>query len=182
MSMRPIDAARAAPFETTQDQEKARKHLVELLEVHRRNLDFLELQAAKYGGLELPLRVLNSLDEEYREIARIEAQLNELIKSGHLARSAPWQPAYTVDVADWARAGGCNDLLWLRLADRHLVTPHRTGRDWQDASGPAGRCRSPGRLRRWRLVYRAGTDQRLGAWCYRRSPRCLVCPRAATSR
>ncbi|MFC1975401.1 EsaB/YukD family protein [Chloroflexota bacterium] len=48
----------------------------ELLRQHKRNLDKLRLQAAKYGSFETPLHIQNQIEDEENKIAEIEAELS----------------------------------------------------------------------------------------------------------
>jgi len=48
-----------------------RKQLV----VHRRNLERLEFQKAQYGNSDVPLRILNQIDDEQAEIKCLEVLL-----------------------------------------------------------------------------------------------------------
>lgn len=47
----------------------------QLLAQHISNLDNLKLQAAKYGSLDVPLRLLNQIEDEENEIVRLQAEL-----------------------------------------------------------------------------------------------------------
>jgi hypothetical protein len=55
--------------------EQDRQHNEELLAIHRNNLLHLEIQAAKYGSMAIPLALKNSIDGEKEAITRIEAYL-----------------------------------------------------------------------------------------------------------
>ncbi len=52
-----------------------RTHLEQLLNIHWHNLYRLREQAAIYGAGEVPLRLLNQIESEEREIQRLQAQL-----------------------------------------------------------------------------------------------------------
>jgi hypothetical protein len=55
-----------------------RAHLAQLLEIHRRNLATLEMQAANYGGEgSAPLHIVNQIEAERDAIRRIEKQLDD---------------------------------------------------------------------------------------------------------
>jgi hypothetical protein len=53
-----------------------REHLQELLAIQKGNLRKLEHQEALYGGLGVPLSLVNQLEEVRREIAKLTTQLN----------------------------------------------------------------------------------------------------------
>jgi hypothetical protein len=55
-----------------------REHLQGLLATQQGNLRKLENEEAKYGGLGVPLSLLNQLDDVRREIARLEGLLKDL--------------------------------------------------------------------------------------------------------
>jgi hypothetical protein len=46
--------------------------------IHIKNLNQLQEQAAIYGAREVPLRLLNQIEAEEREIQHIEAELKQL--------------------------------------------------------------------------------------------------------
>jgi hypothetical protein len=53
-------------------------HHETLLRIQRRNLRALEIQAAQYGPLDVPLHIQGAHDEVKEEIARIERALRDL--------------------------------------------------------------------------------------------------------
>ena len=53
-------------------------HHETLLRIQRRNLRTLQIQAARYGPLDVPLHIQGALDEVKVEIARIEHVLHDL--------------------------------------------------------------------------------------------------------
>jgi hypothetical protein len=55
-----------------------RAHLEELRDILRGNLEHSEKQAAKYGPLDLPLRLKNQIDETINELKSVEARLAQL--------------------------------------------------------------------------------------------------------
>jgi AAA+ ATPase superfamily predicted ATPase len=55
-------------------------HLLELLELHRRNLYSLEERRAIYGLLETPLQLLNSIEMVQQEIQVLEARLQQSLE------------------------------------------------------------------------------------------------------
>ncbi|HYF63195.1 MAG TPA: tetratricopeptide repeat protein [Herpetosiphonaceae bacterium] len=55
-----------------------RAHLEELRDILRGNLEHSEKQAAKYGPLDLPLRLKNQIDETVNELRSVEARLAQL--------------------------------------------------------------------------------------------------------
>jgi hypothetical protein len=55
-----------------------REHLKELLAIQYANLRKLERQAALHGSIDMPLILMNHLDEVRHEIAKLEAQLNTI--------------------------------------------------------------------------------------------------------
>jgi hypothetical protein len=57
-------------------------HLEQLLDKHQRNLYKLREQAAIYGAGEVPLRLLNQIESEEREIYRLQAQLAHQNREG----------------------------------------------------------------------------------------------------
>jgi hypothetical protein len=57
-------------------------HLEQLLDKHQRNLYKLREQAAIYGAGEVPLRLLNQIESEEREICRLQAQLTHRNREG----------------------------------------------------------------------------------------------------
>ena len=48
---------------------------LDLLEIHKKNLARLNLQKAKHGSLNVSLHILNQIDDEEKEIQRIERLL-----------------------------------------------------------------------------------------------------------
>jgi hypothetical protein len=64
-----------APRPTVSSEEV--KRLKDLLAIHKKNLGRLEQRAAMYG-MDIPISVLNQIDNEKDEIAKIESQLEEL--------------------------------------------------------------------------------------------------------
>jgi hypothetical protein len=57
-------------------------HLEQLLDKHQRNLYKLREQVAIYGAGEMPLRLLNQIESEEREIYRLQAQLAHQNREG----------------------------------------------------------------------------------------------------
>ena len=55
-----------------------RARLNELLAIQQSNLHKLERQQALHGGIDVPLSILNQIDEAQREIARLKAQIDAL--------------------------------------------------------------------------------------------------------
>lgn len=55
-------------------------HLKELLSIRQRNIDFLELKAAKYGDLSMPLDVHNQLVAEKEAAETLRLQINRLLQ------------------------------------------------------------------------------------------------------
>lgn len=55
-------------------------HLKELLSIRQRNINFLELKAAKYGDLSMPLDVHNQLVAEKETAETLRLQINRLLQ------------------------------------------------------------------------------------------------------
>jgi hypothetical protein len=59
-----------------------RQRLEALRERYQRNLDQLELQIAAYGDADVPLRLINGVDQAKAKLAEIDAQLQHLAAKG----------------------------------------------------------------------------------------------------
>ncbi|MBE7550532.1 MAG: hypothetical protein HS126_05605 [Anaerolineales bacterium] len=55
--------------------DESRKHLKDLLRIHHKNLNELEVQAAQYSKMDMPVLLSNKIKNEQEDIARIEEQL-----------------------------------------------------------------------------------------------------------
>ena len=55
-----------------------REALQKELEAHQRNLHQLKLQAANYGAPDVPLRLLNQIEDEQRTVDELREKLGEL--------------------------------------------------------------------------------------------------------
>jgi hypothetical protein len=71
----PPTARGVAPDDMALSGEEERQLLRRERDQHKRNLYKLEEKKAKYGELEAPISVLNQIEDEEREIARIDAAL-----------------------------------------------------------------------------------------------------------
>ncbi len=70
-------------------------HLKELLSIRQRNIDFLELRAAKYGALSVPIEVHNQLVAEKEAAETLRLQINRLLQQRPdvvLSASVPIDP------------------------------------------------------------------------------------------
>ena len=70
--------AQGGASESKLSSAEERAHLEQLLNIHRRNLQELEKQAAGFGPLYVPLHLSNQIEVEQQEIQRIEQRLAEL--------------------------------------------------------------------------------------------------------
>ena len=84
-------------MENSADREAEISHLKKLIEIHRKNLQQLELQKAMYG-LDIPLTLLNSLDQTREELGRAEAELVRLEGEEARPRAVP-EVSIPADVA-----------------------------------------------------------------------------------
>jgi DNA-binding NtrC family response regulator len=65
-------------FGYTRDQESLDvQNLRRQIDIHRKNLSNLEEQAALYGKLDVPIKLVNQIEFEKEEIRRLEAELAE---------------------------------------------------------------------------------------------------------
>jgi hypothetical protein len=71
-------ARHAVPADVTLSVGEERELLRRERDQHKRNLYTLQEKKAKYGSLEVPLSVLNQIEDEEREIARLDAALAAL--------------------------------------------------------------------------------------------------------
>jgi hypothetical protein len=65
------------------------RHLLELIEVNRRNLYILEERRAMYGPLETPLQLLNSIEIERQTIQELETRLQQLLEEAGVPSLSP---------------------------------------------------------------------------------------------
>lgn len=62
------------------DQENEIVHIQELISIRRKNLERMELQAAQYGPLDVPLRLSNGINAERKAISKLQEKLG--LRSG----------------------------------------------------------------------------------------------------
>ncbi len=60
--------------------------LREELEIHKKNLGRLKLQKAGHGSLNVPLHILNQIEDEEKEIKRLEKEIGEPDSNGYQSK------------------------------------------------------------------------------------------------
>jgi uncharacterized protein YgiM (DUF1202 family) len=86
------------------------KSLKRQLESHQRNLYRLKEQAVPYGPLDVPLKILNAIEFEEKEIARLEKETVELNKKKLKDSAAPKEPG--PEEQPEVRAGNTGCIAW----------------------------------------------------------------------
>lgn len=88
------DAKKAAVIDNTEVKR-------ELLRQHYRNLDKLKLQAAKYGSVEVPLHLLNQIEDEEKQIAQLQKELADYNEGAKADTSSSFsKPVETIYIGE----------------------------------------------------------------------------------